>query len=191
MDENSAFFMRHSRRAYLDKPVPQEALERIIEKVRWSPSNSNNQPWRFIFVRDKQTHDRLVDEALSRGNNWAKAAPIIIVVYSKESLDVVREDDPIKYYQFDTGMATMALLLASVEEGMMPHPMGGYRAPDVKKVLGIPEDYHVICVVALGYEGSIDQLDERTRAKDEKPRTRNPVAEIVAYDKFPALTMVP
>ncbi len=184
---DSIFFRRHSKRAYLDRPVSDESLERIFEKIRWSPSSANNQPWRFIFVRDKQQHDRLVDEGLSRGNAWAKAAPILIVVYSREDFDNVREDDPVKYYQFDTGMATMSLLLASVEEGLMPHPMGGYKAAQVKALLEIPNDYHVLCVVALGYEGSIDSLDERTRAKDESPRTRKLVSEIIAFDKFPGV----
>ncbi|HKK20016.1 MAG TPA: nitroreductase family protein [candidate division Zixibacteria bacterium] len=185
-DQNSAFFKRHSRRAYLNKPVPQEALERIFEKIRWTPSSANNQPWRFVFVREKEIHDRLVDEGLSRGNAWAKAAPILVVVYSKEDYDGVRSDDPVKYYQFDSGMANMALLLASVEEGLMPHPMGGYRAADVKRIVGIPEEFHVLCVVALGFEGSIDQLDERTREKDQKPRTRKAISEIISFDKFSA-----
>lgn len=180
----SIFFTRHSRRAYQDKAIPKDALDRIFEKIRWSPSSSNNQPWRFIFVQDKQIHDRLVDEGLSRGNGWAKAAPVLAVVYAKESDDNVRTDDLVKYYQFDSGIATMSLLLAAVDEGLMAHPMGGYRAPEVKSILGIPEEYHVLCVVSLGYEGSIDQLDEATRTKDERPRTRKPLSEIIAFDKF-------
>jgi hypothetical protein len=41
-----------------------------------------------------------------------------------------------------------------------------------------------MCVIAMGYPGSIDSLDERTRKKDEAPRTRKELAEIISTDSF-------
>lgn len=180
---DSIFFKRHSKRAYLDKAIPEESLERIFEIIRWTPSCANKQPWRFIFVQDKKQHEKLAG-ALSRGNEWAAKAPALVVVCAREADDYNREDDPVKYYQFDSGMAVLSLLLAAVEEGLMGHPMAGYDAAGVKKALGIPDEYHVLCVISLGYEGSVDSLDGRTRKKDEAPRTRRQIGEIIARDKF-------
>ncbi len=181
--DDSIFFRRHSFRSFLDREIPQDVLDRLIEKTRWSPSSANNQPWRFVFARDPKRHAATV-EALSRGNGWAAAAPVLIAVCARESDDAVREDDPVRYYQFDTGLATMSLLLAAVDEGLMAHPMGGYDAAKVHAALDIPDDYHVMCMIALGYEGPIEQLDERTQAKDRQPRVRKPVEEIVSWDCF-------
>ncbi len=181
--QDSIFFKRHSKRSYLDKPVPKEALERIFEKIRWTPSCFNNQPWRFVFVRHRAQHAGFV-EALAKGNKWAAKAPILVAVCGRQRDDYTRKDDPVEYYQFDTGMATMSLLLAAVDEGLMAHPMAGYKAPDVKEALGIPEDYSVLCVVSLGYEGPGDMLDDESRAKDQSPRTRKEVSEIVSMDRF-------
>lgn len=179
----SIFFKRHSKRSYLDKKVPQDALERIFEKIRWSPSTANNQPWRFIFVRNSEQHAKFA-AALPLGNQWAEKAPILIAVCAREEDDHTRTDDPVKYYQFDSGLAVMSLLLAAVDEGLMAHPMAGYDAVKLHDALDIPAEYHVICIVSLGYEGPVDLLDERTRAKDESPRTRKPLDEIIAFDRF-------
>jgi nitroreductase len=185
MNLESVMLRRKSKRAYLQKPVPEEALRRIMEKTRWAPSSSNNQPWRFIVVREPEALSRL-HEALNRGNAWAKKAPILIAVVSREADDRVRKDDPaVKYYLFDTGLAVENLLLAAVEEGLMTHPMAGYKAGKAKEALNIPEEYSVLCLISLGYAGDISDLDPETRAKDEKLRTREKIAEIFSFDGWP------
>lgn len=181
--QDSVFFKRHSLRSYLDKPIEKEKLDRIFEIIRWTPSCANKQPWRIMFVQDKQRHEAL-SGALAKGNGWASKAPVLVVICARESDDYSREDDPVKYYQFDSGMATLSLLLGAAQEGLMGHPMAGWDAAGVKKALDIPEDYHVMCVVSLGYEGPLDFLDEANRKKDEAPRIRKELSEIVAFDKF-------
>jgi nitroreductase len=180
----SVMLRRRSKRAYLQEPVPEDALQEVMDKVRWAPSSSNNQPWRFIVVREPEALSRL-HEALNRGNAWAKKAPILIAVVSREADDSVRKDDPVSYYLFDCGLAVENLLLAAVEEGLMAHPMAGYKAGKVKEALHIPQEYSVLCLVSLGYEGNISDLDPETRAKDEKLRTRKRIPEIFSFDVWP------
>jgi len=179
----SIFLERRSRRSYLDRPVPQDVLERLFETVRWSPSCSNNQPWRFIFVSDTQQHAKVVS-ALARGNQWAARAPVLVVICAREQDDYTRDDDPIAYYQFDCGLAAMSLLLGAVTEGLMAHPMAGWKAPAIKQALAIPDEYHVMCVISLGYEGPADLLGPKEREQDQAPRTRKAVGKIISVDRF-------
>lgn len=181
--DDSIFFRRQSKRAYLDSAIPDAAMARIYEKIRWSPSCNNKQPWRFVFVFDRKQHGRFM-ECLPIGNQWAGAAPVLIAVCGRQADDHTRNDDPVAYYQFDCGLAVMSLLLAAVDEGLMAHPMAGYDAVKLHAALEIPSEYHIMCVIAMGYPGSIDQLDERTRKKDEAPRTRKQMGEIIMKDKF-------
>jgi nitroreductase len=44
---------RRSCREFSNKPLPEGALENIIEAARWAPSGANSQPWTFILVTDK------------------------------------------------------------------------------------------------------------------------------------------
>lgn len=50
---------RVSIRAYLDKPIPQDILDKIIEAGRRAPSGENAQPWYFIVTKDKATNRKL------------------------------------------------------------------------------------------------------------------------------------
>ena len=129
----SILLQRQSKRAYLDKPIPGDILRRVLEKTRWAPSSSNNQPWRFIVVQEPEALARL-QEGLTRGNAWAKAAPVLIVLAARESDDYTRRDNPaVKYYLLDCGLALENLLLAAVEEGLMGHPMAGFKTAVVRE----------------------------------------------------------
>jgi nitroreductase len=50
---------RRSIRAFTADPVPDEAVDQIIEAARWAPSGANSQPWEFVVVTDKETKERI------------------------------------------------------------------------------------------------------------------------------------
>jgi coenzyme F420-0:L-glutamate ligase / coenzyme F420-1:gamma-L-glutamate ligase len=58
---------RRSVRRYLPRPVPEEAVERVLEAARWAPSPHGRQPWRFAVVRSVATKERLAD---AMGEEW-------------------------------------------------------------------------------------------------------------------------
>ena len=41
---------RNSIRGYLDKPVPRDVIESIIEAAKWAPSSMNTRPWHVHVV---------------------------------------------------------------------------------------------------------------------------------------------
>lgn len=49
MDVTDAVFLRHSVRAFTNRPVDRDTIVSILDKARWSPSGGNLQPWR-VFV---------------------------------------------------------------------------------------------------------------------------------------------
>ena len=52
---------RKSTHRFLSDPVPDEAIEKMIEAARWAQSGANAQPWEFIVVKDKETKAKIVD----------------------------------------------------------------------------------------------------------------------------------
>jgi nitroreductase len=177
------FSKRHSTRAFRQEPVDREILDRIFEAARWAPSCFNNQPWRFVVADTEESLERY-GNALVDANAWAKKAPVLIVVAADPDSDYQRGDDPVSYHLFDSGLAVENLLLAAAAEGLMAHPMAGYKADAARAAAGLPESMHVICLIALGYEGASECLDKETRKKDEQPRTRKPLSEIRSYGSF-------
>ena len=57
-----AIHERRSIRKYLDKPVPREVLERIVEAGLWAPSGMNRQPWHLTVVQGRALIDRINTE---------------------------------------------------------------------------------------------------------------------------------
>ena len=182
-DKDSIFFKRQSKRSYLEKPVEPDKLDRILEVVRWSPSCNNNQPWRFLVVTEPEQRKKFM-ECLPRGNQYAQKASVLFAVCAREEDDAVREDDPVKYYQFDCGLAVMSLLLAATYEGLLAHPMAGYDAAKLHEAFDIPAEYHIMCIVAMGHRGPTEALEGKWREWDEAPRTRKAREEIFSFEKF-------
>jgi len=170
---------RESKRAFKPDPVSREKIYRVLDAARWAPSAANMQPTRFLVLDKKETIEK-IKPALAEGNYWALAAPVIIVVFSKPELDY--QSDRVKYYTFDAGQAVMSLIYAAVDNGLMAHPMAGFNGDRVKEIFNLPQDMDVIVVIAMGYRGDSSTLDEVTRKKDMKERTRKPISEIVYYN---------
>ena len=59
MDTRQALLSRRSTRRYLDRPVSQELIVKVMEAAVWAPSGGNGQPWRF-YVATGVKRDALV-----------------------------------------------------------------------------------------------------------------------------------
>lgn len=46
-------------REFIDEPVPDSVLHRILDQARFAPSGGNRQPWRVVVVREQATRDAL------------------------------------------------------------------------------------------------------------------------------------
>ena len=173
---------RRARRAFRTDPIEDGVLERIMTAATYAPSCFNNQPWRFTAIREKTKLDK-VKEFLSKGNAWALPAPCIVLVTTKLDLDC-RLDDERDYAYFDTGMAVMNLQLQAIKEGLYAHPIAGYRAPELRKAVGIPDGFVLVTLVILGYPADPSILDEATKEKELSARSRKPLAEVFSKDDW-------
>ncbi|MHA2424230.1 MAG: nitroreductase family protein [Candidatus Thorarchaeota archaeon] len=167
---------RRSGRAYDTRSVPQEMIDSIIEAGRWAPSCANAQAWNFVVLTDPNILLK-AHEALSRGNAYAKAAPVMVVVAAKE--DGGCSSHKLPYFMMDVGLATQNMLLQAVHLGLLGHPTAGWDEDLLKETLAIPIEYRIVTVIFFGFEGRIEDLDERTQEKERRPRTRKPLEEIL------------
>ena len=170
---------RRSGRAFSDKPISDEMLNSILEAARWAPSCANTQAWNFIVLRDPEVLVQ-AHEALSRGNAYAKAAPVMILVAAKEDGGCPAHNLP--YFAMDVGLAVENMLLQTVHLGLMGHPTAGWNEDQLKELTGIPDEYRIVTVVFVGYEGDPEMLDERSREREDAPRKRKELSEIVHWN---------
>src|SRR4030067_379872 len=86
MDVVDAIRTRRAKRALNEQPVEDDKLDALVEAVRLSASCFNNQPWRIVVAKGKESLE-VVKGALSKGNVWATRAPVIMVVAAREQGD--------------------------------------------------------------------------------------------------------
>ncbi len=168
MDVKEAIGKRRAYRSLAPVDIDDEIVANLAESARLFCSCFNNQPWRYVFVSDREIL-RKMHEALSRGNEWAQAASLIIAVFSKPDLDcLIRER---KYYFFDTGMATAAMILRATELGLVAHPIAGFSPKKTREILNIPEEMEVIALVIVGkHSETISPLLSEKQAAAERER---------------------
>ena len=176
MTQSPLIANRKSVRAFSSKPVEPEKLRAILESARWAPSCANNQPWRYILVDRNASSRPALEEALAKGNAWAKAAPLLVVVAAREGDDGFYND--VRYYLYDCGMSVMQFVLEGENQGLRAHQMAGWDGGKVRAGLAIPSDYQPIVVFAVGYEGMLEDLEPGVQEKERKPRTRKELSEI-------------
>ncbi|MFC1557723.1 nitroreductase family protein [candidate division KSB1 bacterium] len=166
---------RKASRAISQKKLDKGILDKLMNAAQLSASCFNKQPWRFLFITDETILEK-ARKSLVEGNSWAKNAPLLIAGFSKIDLDCQLPDGR-SYYLFDLGMAVQLLLLQATELDLIARPMAGYNPEIIKKECGIPEEYEVYVLIAVGFEGDIMELDEKLQERSKAPRKRNPIIE--------------
>jgi nitroreductase len=169
---------RWSPRAFSDREVSNQDLERILDAARWAASSYNEQPWRFFVVRksDGVGYEKFLDLLMPVNQGWAKHAPVLIITAAKKNFS--HNNSPNHYALHDTGQALANFFLEATALGLHAHGMGGFDHERARKELNLPDDYYVGAAVALGYVGSPDHLAEGQRKIELAPRTRKPLSEI-------------
>jgi len=173
---------RRARRALNEKAVPQDVLDRIMTAATYAPSCFNNQPWRFLVVnQDKELE--VVKENLAGGNYWAQKAPVIVLVCTKPEIDC-RLSDRRDYAFFSTGLAVENLILQATREGLIAHPIAGYKPVPLKEAFGIDPELILITLVVIGYPGEESHLSDEHRELEHSPRDRKPESQVIMYNRW-------
>jgi nitroreductase len=153
-----------------------------MNAAQLSASCFNKQPWRFLFLTEEEKLEK-GRKALKDGNRWAKTAPLLIVGFSNEDMDC-RLSDGRDYYLFDLGMATQLLLLQAAELDLIARPMAGFSPDIIREEFNIPFRYDIYVMIAVGYVGDIDSLDEKSRKKSSGSRKRNEISRNFFLNEF-------
>jgi nitroreductase len=173
-----AIHERWSARSFSEREVSPETLRKVFEAARWAASSGNAQPWRFVVgLKGSQTHEKIAGTLAGANKAWAPNAPVLIL---GTALAVNAKGGANAYALFDLGAASSYLTLQAAQLGMTTHQMAGYDHEAARQVFGIPEEYALGSVIALGYQDEPAKLGDATLIERETtPRTRKPLHEIV------------
>lgn len=175
---------RKSPRAFQTRPIEEEKIQLLLKAFQWAPSSYNKQPWRIVIATDPVVLTKMHEGIMTGNRRWAVKAPLLAVIVSKVEADDVRHDNAIPYYLYDCGQAAMSLVLQAEHMGLRCHQMAGWEQGPIREVLGLPDEEQPLVLLAIGYEGDIADLDERSREKELIPRTRKDLKEFAFRDHW-------
>ena len=155
-----------------ERPVPAEVITTALRNAIRAPSAGFSQGWDFVVLTEPEERQAYwasttdVDDDMDSWLEGMQTAPALILCLSDEPTYLRRyaEPDkgwtdmdearwPVPYWDIDTGMAALMILLTAVDEGL-----GGcfFGAPpetheDVFGAFAIPHDRNLVGVVSVGY----------------------------------------
>ena len=168
---------RWSPRAYdVNRTVSREQLTALLEAARWAPSCNGDEPWRYLIFerrRDPEGWQKAFDCLSDSNKKWVRNVPVLLLSCAGSTFE--HSGKPNRYGQHDTGAASVCLALQGAAMGLVVHQMGGYDAQKARAAFQIPDAYTPMAMIAVGYQASPDVLDEETKAKELRPRSRKPL----------------
>lgn len=163
MDAIECMKTRRSIRAYQDKPVAKEIIEDIVDCGRMAATAINIQAWKFIAVTESAMRKRIAD--ISDYGKFIEQAAACIAVFCQDG----------EYYLEDGSAATQNMLNAARAHGLGSCWVAGDKkeyAPVIRDLLGLPADYKLVSLVAIGYPA------------EERNPEKKPLSEVLCWEKY-------
>ncbi len=181
MEFNKLIRERYSVRAYLDKPVEKEKLNKVLEAAVLAPTAANRQAFRIIVVSTAARRDEL---KRIYPKDWFTQAPYIVCVCSLSRECWTRKDGK-SFGDVDAAIVMDHLVLAAANEGLGTCWVAAFDAKAAREVLKLPgvvgiagedacaTDVEPVVFTPLGYP-----------ADKAGPKKRKPLDELVKYETW-------
>jgi nitroreductase len=179
------FQQRWSPYRFRPDPVEEEKLLSCLEAASWAASSYNEQPWSFLVARREEgaAFEAMLSCLVEANQAWAERAGVLLLTTIRTQFR--RDSKPNRVALHDLGAAAAHLALQAAALGLQAHQMAGVNLSRIRQHYAIPEGVEPQTAIAIGYvddrpPAENDPLAER----DQKPRTRRPLAEQVYAGKW-------
>lgn len=150
-------FHRTSIRKYTTQPVEASKVELLLRAAMAAPSATNQQPWEFYVVTNKEVLKALADCSPYAGP--LRSAPLGIAVCCQANCKLP------EFAQIDCSAAIENLLLEADSLGLGAVWLGvaprAERMEATGKILGLPDNQYVFSLIACGYPAEERKQQER------------------------------
>ena len=153
---------RRSIRRYKNQPVEEDKLVQILEAARLAPTAKNRQEFRLIVVRDRERRQKLAGMA----NHQPFVAQAHVVIACCGLMPEYRMSCGQPGDAIDGAIVIDHMTLTARSLGLGTCWIGAFSQEDVKELLGVPEDAHVIQLLCLGYPDTEPEMPSRKSLED-------------------------
>ena len=160
--------LRRSHRKFTTEEIDAEDVRLIMRAALMAPTSKGQRAWQFVVVDDPLDIEKLSD-AKDLGSQFMKGAPLAIVVLGDPlQNDCWIEDGSIAAISMQ--YQAEALGLGSCWVQMRGRGLADGTSADtvIRGILDIPENFSVLCVLAVGHKA-----DERKPQNEDKLKWEN------------------
>lgn len=157
---------RRSVRAFQDRPVEPEKLNRILEAANLAPSAGDLQAYEIVVVRDPEARKRLAKAAL--GQWFIAEAPVNLVFLANPARSARRYGGrgAELYCIQDATIAAAYAQLAAHALGLGSVWVGAFHDDEVREVVGAGRDLKPVAIITIGYPAEKPRATPRRRIED-------------------------
>ena len=166
---------RRSIRKFTEQPVTEDEVRQVVEAAAFAPSWKNTQIARYIVVTDKEKKDKLADNCMlgfAYNQKTTHGAPALVVLTMIKGRSGYERDGSFStpkeagFEMFDAGIAAQTFCLAAWERGVGTVITGYFDEEKITRLLNLPENQKVGCVIGLGYPDEEPAAPKRKSVED-------------------------
>jgi len=163
-------------RSFEDRPIPRDVVDRILANAQRAPSAGFSQGWAFLALEGPEQTARYWDalwpperRAQFGWNDMFKAPLLVVCLSDKMSylrryaesdkgwIDMDEKRWPVPYWDIDTGMAALLVLMTAVDAGLGALFFGVPDQAKFRATFGVPDELTAIGTIAIGYAKAVDR----------------------------------
>ncbi|NLB02916.1 MAG: NAD(P)H nitroreductase [Bacteroidales bacterium] len=159
---------RRSTRKFLETCISPDVVAELMRAALMSPSSKRTNAWEFILVDDA---DKLKKLSLSKkhGSALIEGASLgIVIIADKNKSDVWVEDASIAALIIQLQAESLGLGSCWVQIRQRRDAQDRDSEDYVRELLGIPEQYGVLCILALGMKAEQRKAFDEAKLQWEK-----------------------
>lgn len=152
---------RYSVRAYSDKPIEEEKLNKILQTALSAPTAKNNRPVRFIVCKSQ--------EALAKAASCSPCtfnAPAVIIVCTDTDVCWNATDGSRTSADIDATLVGSQLMLSATENGLGTCFVLLFDPQKTKEVFELPNNIKPIFYMPIGYKTETAEPNPRHFQRD-------------------------
>ena len=140
---------RSYRRFAPDVPIDRDTLIELVDLARHAPSAANLQPLKYILSCESERNAVIFSHVAWAGylKDWSGPAegerPSAYIV-------ILGDTRISESFGCDHGIAAQSIMLGAIEKGLGGCMIGSIRRDELRKALGISDEYEILLVLALG-----------------------------------------
>lgn len=167
------------------RSVSEQDLRALFEAARWTMSSYNAQPWRYIVgvrERDRALWEQVLAVLVEANQAWARHAPVLALGVVQHRFE--KNDKDNKAAVHDLGAASASLTFEASARGLFVHQMIGIQPDKARESFALRPPLEPFTGLAIGYHGDPGQLPEDYAKREQRERTRKPLADIILRGPF-------